>query len=235
MPTFSNLMVKLMLIGTAHVLDLGAPIDRYIREFEPNAVALELDRERWFSLNSKRKYSEGPIFLRSLARLQEYLGNYFGSSPGSEMLAAAKVANIIGADINLIDKPIIPILKEAWKKMPWSEFWHLIGDSMISFVGGGKFDFEKSMKTGDFTEELLEFSRIYPSIKKELIDGRDEYMSFNLIKLFRTKKYDKIVAVVGEGHIDGISFRLSSLNPKVIRLSDLLKSEGSNMSFSIEI
>ena len=224
-----------MLIGTAHVIDLESPLERYIKEFYPDAVALELDKERWFSLRANKRRSGGPIFVRLLARLQDYLGETFGSSPGSEMLAAAKVANSIGADINLIDKPIIPILKGAWKKMPWSEFWHLIGDRMISFVGCGKFDFEKSMKTGDFTEELLEFSRIYPSIKKELIDGRDEYMSFNLIKLFRTKKYDKIVAVVGEGHIDGISFRLSSLNPKVIRLSDLLKSEGSNMSFSIEI
>ena len=224
-----------MLIGTAHVLDLGAPIDRYIREFEPNAVALELDRERWFSLNSKRKYSEGPIFLRSLARLQEYLGNYFGSSPGSEMLAAAKVANSIGADINLIDKPIIPTLKGAWKNMPWNEFWNLIMDSLISFVGGGDLNLDQSMKTGDFSKELEEFSERYPSIKTQLIDRRDAHMSVSLVKLFRTKKYDRIIAVVGEGHIEGISTRLSSLNPEIVRLKDLLQRKDNSVSFSIEV
>ena len=38
-------MLNLMLIGTAHVIDLKTPLEIYIREFEPHAVALELDRE----------------------------------------------------------------------------------------------------------------------------------------------------------------------------------------------
>ena len=153
-----------MLIGTAHVIDLKTPLEIYIREFEPQAVALELDRERWFALNTGKKRSRGPIFVRALTRLQEYLGDTFGSSPGSEMLAAAKIARTIGADVNLIDKPIIPILKGAWKNMPWNEFWNLVIDSLISFVGGGNLNLDQSMNTGDFSKELEEFSERYPSI-----------------------------------------------------------------------
>ena len=143
-------MLNLMLIGTAHVIDLKTPLEIYIREFEPQAVALELDRERWFALNTGKKRFRGPIFVRALTRLQEYLGDTFGSSPGSEMLAAAKIAKTIGADVNLIDKPIIPILKGAWKNMPWNEFWNLVIDSLISFVGGGNLNLDQSMNTGDF-------------------------------------------------------------------------------------
>jgi len=228
-------MSELMLIGTAHVIDLESPLERYIREFDPNAIALELDKERWFALNSNKKRSGGPIFVRLLARLQEYLGETFGSSPGSEMLAAAKIARFIGADVNLIDKPILPTLKEAWRTMPWSEFWSLISDSLVSLVGGGNLNLNKSMITGDFTKELDEFSSKYPSIKFHLIDRRDSYMAANLVKLFRRKNYDKIVAIVGEGHLDGIATRLASLQPRIVRLRELLQSKGNSVTFSIEI
>jgi len=228
-------MPELMLIGTAHVIDLESPLERYIKEFDPDAVALELDKERWFSLRANKRRSGGPIFVRLLARLQDYLGETFGSSPGSEMLAAAKIARSIGADVNLIDKPILPTLKEAWKTMPWNEFWNLISDSFVSLVGGGDLNLNQSMKTGDFTKELDDFSSKYPTIKFQLIDRRDSYMAINLVKLFRKKKYDKIVAIVGEGHLDGMATRLASLNPRLVRLRDLLQSKGNSITFSIEI
>ena len=94
-------------------------------------------------------------------------------------------------------------------------------DSLISFVGGGDLNLDQSMKTGDFSKALEEFSERYPSIKTQLIDRRDAHMSVSLVKLFRTKKYDRIIAVVGEGHIEGISTRLSFLNPEIVRLKDL--------------
>lgn len=228
-------MPELMLIGTAHVIDLESPLERYIKEFDPDAVALELDKERWFSLRANKRHSGGPIFVGLLARLQDYLGETFGSSPGSEMLAAAKIARSIGADVNLIDKPILPTLKEAWKTMPWNEFWNLISDSFVSLVGGGDLNLNQSMKTGDFTKELDDFSSKYPTIKFQLIDRRDSYMAINLVKLFRKKKYDKIVAIVGEGHLDGMATRLASLNPRLVRLRDLLQSKGNSITFSIEI
>ena len=91
------------------------------------------------------------------------------------------------------------------------------------------------MNTGDFSKELAEFSERYPSIKAQLIDRRDAHMSVSLVKLFQTKKYDRIIAVVGEGHIEGISARLSSLNPEIVRLKDLLQRKGNSVSFSIEV
>ena len=228
-------MPELMLIGTAHVIDLESPLERYIREFNPSAVALELDRERWLALSSNKRRSGGPIFVRLLAHLQDYLGETFGSSPGSEMLAAAKIARTLGSDVSLIDKPILPTLKEAWKAMPWNEFWSLISDSLVSFVGGGDLNLNESMRTGDFTKELDEFSSKYPSIKFQLIDRRDSYMAINLVKLFRRKKYDKIVAIIGEGHLDGMATKLALLSPRIVRLRDLLQSKGNSVTFSIEI
>ena len=88
---------------------------------------------------------------------------------------------------------------------------------------------------GNFSNELKEFSLYYPSLKEELIDKRDTYMSTRIVNLFRSQKCEKIVAVVGEGHIDGMAEKLDSFNPIIVRLSDLLQNNENSVSFSIEI
>ena len=228
-------MPELMIIGTAHVIDLSLPIESYIREFNPDLVAIELDRQRWHALRSNLKPTGGPFYVRILSRFQQYLGESFGSSPGAEMLVAGKVASLIGANLALIDRPLIPTLQGAWKNMPWHELWRIIGDVFLSLVGGGDFSLTNSIQTGDFSNELREFSERYPSIKNQLIDRRDTYMSTNIVKLFRKKEIDKIVAVVGEGHVEGMAKKLKSLNPKIVKLSDLLNKKNNSISFSIEI
>lgn len=228
-------MPELMIIGTAHVIDLSLPIESYIREFNPDLVAIELDRQRWHALRSNLKPTGGPFYVRILSRFQHYLGESFGSSPGAEMLVAGKVASLIGANLALIDRPLIPTLQGAWKNMPWHELWRIIGDGFLSLVGGGDFSLTNSIQTGDFSNELREFSERYPSIKSQLIDRRDTYMSTNIVKLFRKKEIDKIVAVVGEGHVEGMAKKLKSLNPKIVKLSDLLNKKDNSISFSIEI
>tara|TARA_B100001029_G_scaffold58538_1_gene47288 strand:+ start:77 stop:763 length:687 start_codon:yes stop_codon:yes gene_type:complete len=228
-------MSSLMLIGTAHVIDLSSPLEGFIRDFNPDIVALELDRNRWFALQSNNSKREGPLFLKLLASFQKYLGDSFGSSPGNEMLVAANIAKSLGGEVHLIDKPILPTLRDAWKNMPWNEFWSIIKDSCFSLIGQGTSDFSQSMKSGDFSKELEQFSSEYPVIKSHLIDRRDTYMSKNIVKLFRKKNNSKIVAIVGEGHIDGMAKKLSSINPKIIRLSDLLSRKDNTVSFSIKI
>ena len=41
---------RLLLVGTAHVMELALPLERVLRTFDPGVVALELDRERWAAL-----------------------------------------------------------------------------------------------------------------------------------------------------------------------------------------
>ena len=228
-------MIQLMLIGTAHVIDLSLPLEKNIRNFDPDLVALELDKQRWYALKSTSKKLQGPFYLRILARLQRYLGDSFGSSPGAEMIVATNVANSLNSKLAFIDKPILHTIQGAWKRMPWNEFLKMIMDGLVSFVGGGDVTVKRSMQTGDFSNELEQFAIEYPSLKRELIDKRDHYMSMNIIKLFRTQKCKRIVAIVGEGHIEGMAKRLSSLNPTVVRLRALLSDKGNSISFSIEI
>ena len=235
MHVFRCLMPELMLIGTAHVIDLALPLERYIKNFNPDIIALELDKQRWLALKSNIRKSEGPFYVRLLSRLQQYLGDYFGSTPGAEMMVATKIAQSMGARLAFIDKPLLVTLRSTWKNMPWKEFCNLITEALISLVGGGTLSLNDSIRTGDFSAELEEFKRQYPFLKKELIGRRDTYMSTNIVKLFRGNNSQKIVAIVGEGHLSGMSKKLSSLNPIVVKLSDLLQNSDNSVSFSIEI
>lgn len=229
------IMPSLMIIGTAHVIDLSSPLEGYIRDFEPTTVALELDRERWFALQTNTKSTNAPFFLKILSNIQKYLGDYFGSSPGSEMLVAGKVANSLGAEIKLIDKAIVPTIMGAWKNMPWIELWRMMKEGIFSFIGRGDNNFGNSMASGDFTKDLNEFSEHYPVTKFHLIDSRDTYMCKNLVKLFRHNPNGRIVAVVGEGHVDGMSLKLQSIKPKIVRLRDLLSRKNNTFSFKVKI
>ena len=228
-------MQELMLIGTAHVIDLSFPLEKHIRNFNPDLVALELDKQRWYALKANTKSTQGPFYLRILASLQKYISDSFGSSPGAEMMVATKIASSLGSKLAFIDKPVIQTIQEAWKTMPWNEFFQLFKDSMISFVGGGDFSIDKSIRTGDFSNELKQFSLQYPTLKSKLIDSRDIYMSKNIVKLFREYNCERIVAIIGEGHVDGMSRILRRLNPRIVRLRDLLKNTDNSVSFSIEI
>ncbi len=72
---------------------------------------------------------------------------------------------------------------------------------------------------------MEELEEKFPTLKRILIDERDSYMA----RVLQQKQLEKenIVAILGDGHINGISRRLQELEVEheVLRLSDL-RSEG---------
>ena len=58
------------------------------------------------------------------------------------------------------------------------------------------------------TELREEFSKRYPTLKRYLIDERDIFMANRIIDVMR--RYDKVVAVVGNAHIEGIERRIKA-------------------------
>ena len=228
----------LLILGTAHVLDLSIGIERAIRDFNPDIVALELDKDRWIALNSpSSSRNEGPLFVKILAYLQKRLSEVFGSPPGSDMLAAADVARRTGSSLAFIDLPIIPVLQKSWNSMSLKEKSFLFFEMISLSLGFQKVDEQIENSNWDFSKQLNEFAIRYPTLKNQLIDRRDKFMALSLVKLFRKQTKEnpiRIVAVVGEGHLAGLSTALSSLNPKIIHLKDLIKMcEGDSYTVTI--
>lgn len=74
------------------------------------------------------------------------------------------------------------------------------------------------MKNSDvLTQMVKEFSTEFPSLARTLIDERDIYMAFVLRKCVG----NKIVAVVGKGHVNGIKANFSKQLPNIAPIMEI--------------
>jgi pheromone shutdown-related protein TraB len=212
--------MDLILVGTAHVSrESVKEVEETILREKPKYVALELCEPRMEALTKKKRWEKTPIiemikgnkayFLLAYSLLSAFerkLGEITGVRPGDEMLAGVKAAKKVGAKVVLVDRPIAITLKRAWKMAGLREKLRLFKEFFFSIFGMEEID-EKTiedLKKDDILSELMkELSKIAPSVKKVLIDERDEYIAGKL------KELDgKTVAVVGKGHKKGIEKHL---------------------------
>ncbi|MGD8371732.1 MAG: TraB/GumN family protein [Syntrophobacterales bacterium] len=232
------------LIGTAHVSSQSADlVAQVIKEIKPDTVCVELCESRYQSLTQESRWQntnlikvirEKKAFLLlsnlMLAHFQKKIGLKLGSKPGEEMLRAIRAAEEVGASVRLADRDIRTTLSRTWRFMGlWTKVKLLA--QIISSAGEvdslTQEDIEE-MKKKDALEALLsEMGEELPEIKSILIDERDQYLAHRI----RTAQGQKIVAVVGAGHVPGIQSywnlpvdidELSKIPPKS-RLTTCLK------------
>ena len=218
---------EIFLIGTAHVSRESVDLVREVIEEEnPDIVAVELDKQRYDSLLNKKKWDEteihkvirtGRIYLFLLQLLltnfQRKIGDELGVKPGSEMLKAIELAREEDIKIALVDRDIRITLKRAFKKMSLREKFKLFLGFLSGILEEEEINDEilERLKDKDIVTEMVEeLSREMPSIKGVLIDERDRYIANKIINL----EGEKIVAVVGAGHVDGIKKFIESKNGK---------------------
>ena len=219
---------EIILVGTAHISKESITlVEKTIEEEKPDIVGVELDKERMGQLLAGKKWQETDIveiiqsgktylFLLNvlLSNMQRQLGQQVGVAPGAEMLAALKKAGEKKIIVQLLDRDVRVTLKRAFSAMNIIEKVKLGGAIFGGFFGiGEKVTVEKieELKKEDLLNNLMkELGNQFPSIKRTLVDERDEYIS----EMIKNSPGKKIVAVVGAGHIEGIINRLNE-NKKV--------------------
>ena len=224
-----------VLVGTAHVSDKSvALVRRTIEQEKPDVVAVELCRQRHQSLMEGKKWEETDIlkviqsgrthlFLIQLllANFQRRVGDKVNVKPGAEMKKAVDIAREKKIPIALVDRDVKTTLSRALSVMSAGEKFRLLYDFMAGVLEGEEVDkelVEKLKKKDVLTEMLEEMGREMPSVKKVLVDERDEYLAYKIQEL----KARKIVAVVGAGHIDGIRKHLKRETKNVqVKLKEL--------------
>lgn len=208
---------EFLLIGTAHVSRESAELVRTVVEEEkPDTVCVELCQSRYQAIRQKDRWQDTDIvkvikekksfLLLSnllLASFQKRIAKQFGIKPGKEMITAIDTAGVVGAQIHLADRDIRTTLSRTWRVMGfWSKI-KLVFQLMLSLGQLEEIteeDIEK-MKQQDVLETLLsEVGKSLPALKTILIDERDQYLAEKI----RTAPGNKVVAVVGAGHIPGI-------------------------------
>ncbi len=207
----STAQAPVLLLGSAHVIDLAGPIRRRLTDRILDGIAVELDPERAQALfappQGQRPRAQGvPMLARLWGHLQRRLGAELGGGvAGEEMKVAAEVARERSLPLFLIDDPIRATLARLLASMSVRERVSLLVGAVLGLVIPSRV-VEKEMdryveQPGEFADELR---RASPTLAKVLLDDRNEHMADRLATL-RAQGYGRLAAVVGDAHLPGLT------------------------------
>ncbi|KAI5569917.1 hypothetical protein POPTR_012G133900v4 [Populus trichocarpa] len=221
----------------------AAEVERVVRAVKPDNVVVELCRSRagimyisdegevgqqlrssMFSLSGTgffgavgRSINLGGQTALALRLLLALFSSKISSDVnrpfGDEFRAARKVAEEIGAQIVLGDRPIEITLERAWNSLKWREKLSLViavvrGITSSSDISKNNF---KASSTDDRTFQLYEqLSFSYPSLLQPLIHERDTYLAWSLKRSKAVNNGKRVVGVIGKGHMNGVIYALIS-------------------------
>ena len=208
---------EFILVGTAHISQESVDLVRNIVEAEkPDCVCIELDAQRYEALSQQKRFASLDLreVIRNqqlaallmnllLASYQKRLGGKLGVVPGSELLEAAKVAKENDIAVSLCDRDIRVTLRRAWASLSLWKKAMLISTFAASAFEDPELSEEElnRIKQKDVLSELMnELGQAMPTLKEALIDERDRYLAQKI----RESEGQKLVAVVGAGHIQGM-------------------------------
>jgi pheromone shutdown protein TraB len=209
----STAQAPVLLLGSAHVIDLAEPIRRRLNERPLDGIAVELDGERAAALLAPEPGPRGtrgvPLVARLWAVLQRRLGaDLGGGGPGAEMKVAAAVARERSLPLFLIDDPIRMTLANLLTSMPLKERVTLLVGAVVGlFVPSRVVAREVDRYTEDPSEFASELRRASPTLARVLLDDRNEHMADRLASL-RAQGYGRVAVVVGDAHVPGLAAAL---------------------------
>ena len=225
---------SLRLLGTAHVATASVEaVKQNIEEWKPDIVAVELCKSRFEALTQDRrldkegllkviKEGKAPMVLLQslLAAEQRKLGIDEGQQPGAELLAAVEAAQEYDLDVKLVDRDIQTTLRRAWKKMGFKEKVGLMWALLAEEDTDEELELEDMLADKDLLTSLMEELReVSPGAGEVLIDERDEFIAR---KISGIRSDGKVLAVLGAGHLDGVSKLLAeNVKPNEDRISEL--------------
>lgn len=211
----------LYLVGTAHVSQRSVDLVREVIEREkPDTVCIELDEGRFEALSQEKKFQEQDLreVLKNkqlatlilnliLGSYQRRLGMQLGVTPGSELMEAARAAEDHDIPISLCDRDVRITLRRAWQSLGWRQRLRLVAElaaSLFEDTAVSEEELARIREQDVVTEVMNELGRLMPDLKRVLIDERDAYLAHEILET----EGDRIVAVVGAGHVEGMKGRL---------------------------
>ncbi|HJJ48749.1 MAG TPA: TraB/GumN family protein [Methanocorpusculum sp.] len=228
-------MTEIHLVGTAHVSQKSVDeVRATVDAVNPDVIAVELDAGRAAALRKKMREEETGVVedaekapeIKSilkgnftvmivqwlLAYVQRKIGLNVGVEPGSEMIAAMKIAEERHIPLLLIDRDISITIGRFWGCMKFTEKVKLIWVLLKSVFGADGDETEEidgvtvdQMTSPDIIEMALEeFHKFTPGGAKALIDERDAYLAHGVINIEHSA-FERAVIVLGAGHLPGIA------------------------------
>ena len=231
--------VEYTLLGTAHVSRASvAAVQHLIETGQFDAVAIELcdtrfralrDREAWRNLDLWQVIREGKAGMvaanLALSAYQRRLAEQFGIEPGAEMKTAADLAEQRNMPVWIIDREISVTLKRAYRSVKFMDRMAIVSGLIASLFERGNVSEEEieKLKEGDILQSAFsEFAAQSEPLFRSLIAERDTYMAARLREEAAKKPVQRVLAVLGAGHLAGIERELTTqqTDPPIL-LADL--------------
>jgi len=238
----------IILIGTGHVFNLSQQLLDIFDEKQPDVICVELDKQRYNALLAKKADPEAykqyerrvPFIYKLLSKFQDGMASEYGVVAGQEMLTAIGFAKNRQLPVAFIDMNAQKLFKKMLRKMSFTEKIKLILSGLGGFfVSKKRVETELKKIENNFDSYIERIGERFPTIKEVLVDERNHFMAQQLTQA--NDQYTKIVAIVGDGHIPGLSKILEKkeIDFETIRLSQLRNKEpstndSSSASFSTE-
>lgn len=241
-------MVKeLVLVGTSHIARQSVDrVKEAIEKYKPDAVAVELDRDRYRSLlmeqenkKTQSRFSfydvkavgvKGFVFAMISSWGMKKLAKYIGTNPGMDMLEAVKAAKKHNIKAALIDQNIRVTLKRFSKALSMREIGRFVADFFKGLINPKKevermglqgLDLNKVPDEATVEKMTSYMGERYPSIHKVLVHERNVYMAKKIIAMMQHEEINKIVAVVGAGHRKGMAKFLEDQPKAAFRITSI--------------
>ncbi|HPI91533.1 MAG TPA: TraB/GumN family protein [Deltaproteobacteria bacterium] len=212
---------EIIMVGTAHVSRTSVEeVRSMIRETRPDAVAVELCQARFDVMKNPGMWQNMDIFKvikekkaaflmanLVMSSFQRRIGEKLGVKPGDEMRAAIDEAEAGGIDVVLVDRNVQVTLARTWRSLTFWEKMKLLYASLIAIFEAedlNEDDIEKLKEKDMLTTAVEDMAKHAPTIKEVLIDERDAYMARKIADIHA----DRVVAVIGAGHMKGIVSQL---------------------------
>lgn len=209
---------EIVLIGTAHISKVSKELVRETIENEkPDTICVELDEGRAKSIQDPERWKKTDlkevIKKKQLATLianlvlgsyQKRMGEQTGVKPGSELKEAVDLAGEKEIPVVLADRDIKITLRRTWACTPWYRKFSLLGGLFASIFDKTEISEEElaKIKEQDALNSMMqEFGKSFPEVKQVLIDERDQFLASKI----KNAPGQKVVAVVGAGHMKGIA------------------------------
>ena len=214
---------KILLIGTAHISQSSVDeVNTVINQVKPDTVCIELcssryqamlAKDQWKNMDIFKVIREGKSFLLFanliMTAFQKRLGSKIGVKPGSEMFEAANVAEKLDSELVLADRDVKITLQRTWRGMRFWGKMKVLGQLLASlFIREeiSKEEIEKLKESDALSEAMKMLAEQSPEMKRILIDERDQYMAEKI----RQSMGKLVVAVVGAGHVKGLTAELEN-------------------------
>jgi pheromone shutdown protein TraB len=197
------------LIGTIHTISINRELHQIFSNIKPDLICLELDPKSYNIIQIILKHKETSLHAKDMFYAYEYSKKHqipyaMIDKPGSfieyqKLIPKFSIKNKIKFFFFIIAVFLFPL---------YFKLKHI--RDITAYLNG-----EKNLSSFE--------SKKYNIKRNELLKARDKHMASNLIKL--SEKHKKIIALVGNAHIEGISniLKKEKIEHKPIKVKDYIK------------